>query len=169
MRATVEVIVDLTDGFCRHYLNQEYADLCRTMAAAISRKRPSPLLGGKTRSWACGIVYTLGRVNFLFDKAQTPHMSSAKLCAGFGVSSSTASAKSKRIMGCLGIKVMDPCWCLPGMIDKNPLAWLIEVNGMVVDARILPREMQEEAFRRGLIPYVRDRSSDTEDSFNARR
>jgi hypothetical protein len=28
------------------------------------------------------------------------------------------------------------------------------VNGLIVDARSLPRPMQEEAFRKGLIPYV---------------
>jgi hypothetical protein len=34
------------------------------------------------------------------------------------------------------------------------MAWMIEVNGLVVDARRLPREIQEEAFRKGLIPSI---------------
>ncbi len=38
------------------------------MAAALSRKRPSPLSTGRERSWAVGIIYALGQVNFLFDK-----------------------------------------------------------------------------------------------------
>ena len=29
------------------------------------------------------------------------------------------------------------------------MAWLIQVNGLIVDARKAPREVQEEAFRRG--------------------
>lgn len=36
----------------------------------------------------------------------------------------------------------------------NPLAWMIEINGLVVDARHLKREIQEEALRQGLIPYI---------------
>ena len=34
------------------------------------------------------------------------------------------------------------------------MAWMIQVNGLIVDARHLPRDIQEEAFRKGLIPYI---------------
>jgi hypothetical protein len=43
---------------------------------------------------------------------------------------------------------------LPSMLDENPLAWIVEVNGLPVDVRSMPREVQEEAYRLGLIPYV---------------
>jgi hypothetical protein len=36
--------------------------------------------------------------------------------------------------------------------------WFVEINGLVVDARTLPVEIQVEAWRRGLIPYVVDAS-----------
>lgn len=49
---------------------------------------------------------------------------------------------------------MHPEWCLPSTLEENPLAWLIEVNGLVVDARMMPKEIQEEAYLLGLIPYV---------------
>lgn len=39
-------------------------------------------------------------------------------------------------------------------MDQNPMAWMIQVNGLIADARRLPREVHEEAFREGLIPYV---------------
>jgi hypothetical protein len=39
-------------------------------------------------------------------------------------------------------------------MDKNPLTWLVIINGLVVDVRNLPREIQEELARRGLIPFV---------------
>jgi Domain of unknown function (DUF6398) len=41
--------------------------LSRAMAAALCRKRQNPLRLGQPKSWACGIVYVLGRVNFLDD------------------------------------------------------------------------------------------------------
>lgn len=57
-------------------------------------------------------------------------------------------------MDTLGIGLMDPHWALSSRMTDNPMAWLIQMNGMIIDARKLPREIQEEAFRRGLIPYL---------------
>jgi len=48
----------------------------------------------------------------------------------------------------------DPNWYLPSKMDENPMAWWIMVNGLIVDARHLPREVQEVAYEKGLIPYV---------------
>jgi len=30
---------------------------------------------------------------------------------------------------------MDPKWCVPSNIDKNPLAWMVSINGLIVDVR----------------------------------
>jgi hypothetical protein len=154
MREKYEAVTEITDEFCREHLNEEYADLCRKMAAALSRKRPSPLESGRARSWAAGVVYALGRVNFLFDKSHEPYMRATELCEKIGVSQGTASNKSREIWDRLDLMQMHPEWCLPSMLEENPLAWLIEVNGLVVDARMMPIEVQEEAYRLGLIPYV---------------
>lgn len=154
MREKYEAVTEITDEFCHEHLNEEYADLSRKMAAALSRKRPSLLESGRPRSWAAGIVYALGRVNFLFDKSQEPHMSAGELCEKIGVSQSTASNKSREIWDGLNLIQMHPEWCRSNMLEKNPLAWLIEVNGLIVDARMMPKEIQEEAHRLGLIPYV---------------
>jgi hypothetical protein len=147
-------IVALTDQFCQQRLNEEYRGLCRRMAAKLCRKRPSPVATGKTNTWACGIAYSVGRVNFLFDKSQTPHMRADELCQCFGLSPKTGSAKSTAIMELLKSGQADPNWTLPSRMAANPMAWLIQVNGFIVDARHAPREIQEEAFRRGLIPYL---------------
>ncbi len=72
MQAVYDAIVALTDKVCREHLNEEYAQFSRRLAATLCRKRLSPLVSGKPESWACGIVYALGQVNFLFDRSQTP-------------------------------------------------------------------------------------------------
>ncbi len=54
---------------------------------------------------------------------------------------------------------MDPDWSLPSMVEKNPLIWMLEVNGLIIDVRHAPREIQEEAFRKGLIPLYPSRVS----------
>lgn len=154
LQGKYDEIVTLTDQFCQQHLTEEYRDLCRRMVATLCRKRPSPLVTGKPNTWACGIVYAVGRVNFLFDKSQTPHMRADELFKHFGFSPKTGSAKSTAILELLKIGPMDPKWTLPSQQANNPMAWLIQVNGLIVDAREAPREVQEEAFRRGLIPYL---------------
>src|SRR3990172_3068436 len=39
-------------------------------------------------------------------------------------------------------------------MEENPMAWMISVDGLIVDVRHAPRPIQEEAFRKGLIPYL---------------
>jgi hypothetical protein len=43
---------------------------------------------------------------------------------------------------------------IPSMIDNSPMAWIIMVNGFAVDIRTMPFEIQEQAFQKGLIPYI---------------
>ena len=153
-QARHDEIIGLTDAFCQAHLTDEYAQLCRKLAAKLSRKRPSPLAKGRSKSWAAAVLYTIARVNFLFDKSQTPHMRADELCRKIGVSQGTASAKSKQIMDMLDIYQMHPDWSLPSQMDDNPMAWMIMVNGLIVDVRSMPRAIQEEAYRKGLIPYI---------------
>ena len=154
MRATFEAVVRLTDEFCRERLNEEYAEMARAMAAALGRKRPSPLASGQARTWACAILYELGRVNFLSDRASQPHMTLTELRAGFGVSQGTASAKARVIEDALRVRLFDPEWTLPSQRDRNPMVWMAEVNGLLVDLRDMPREVQEIAYEKGMIPYI---------------
>ena len=154
MQARFEEIAHLTEAFCRQYLNEEYRQLCRELTATLCRKRLSPLVRGKTTVWVCGIIHALGMVNFLFDSSQTPHIAASQIWEYFELSSSTMQAKSKQIRDLLGIYPMDPKWSTPAMLDQNPLVWMLEVNGLVIDVRHAPREIQEAAFRQGLIPYI---------------
>ena len=153
-RPAYDAVVALTDAFCRKHLDGEYEALCRKLAGALARKRPSPLLAGKPTTWACAIVRTIGWVNFLDDRSQKPHMKLTAIDKAFGVGESTGQGKSMLIRKMLKIKPMDPAWSLRSQMDRNPMAWMIQMNGFLVDARILKREFQEEALRRGLIPYI---------------
>jgi len=154
MRAACAAIVSLTDAFCREHLNEDYGALARRMTAALSRKRPSPLASGQSRTWACGIVYVLGQINFLTDPATQPFMTTADLCARFGVGQSTAHAKASAISRALDTSRLNPEWSLPSQLDQNPLVWMAEVNGFLVDLRDMPREVQQIAFDKGLIPHI---------------
>jgi hypothetical protein len=157
LQARYDEIVALTDAFCEAHLDAECAQLCRQMTATLGRKRLSPLQMGQANTWAAGIIHAIATVNFLFDKSVTPHTSFDDLAKAFGRAKSTIGTKSKEIRDLLKIGVMDPDWTLPSRIDHNPMAWRVSLDGMIVDARYLPRALQEEAYRRGLIPYVPDK------------
>lgn len=147
-------IVNLTEEVCKQHLNSDYATLARQLTATLSRKRPSPIVRGKPEIWACGIIYALGTVNFLFDKTQTPHMRADELCKAFGVSKSSGENKAKLIRDLLNMYPLDPNWCVPANLESNPLIWTLQVNGMMVDIRRMPREVQVIAYEKGLIPYI---------------
>ncbi len=154
MQVRFDDITRLTDDFSQAYLTDENASRCRELTATLCRKRPSPLSQGKAATWACGIIHTRGKVNFLFDASEKPYVPASQMASSFGLSSSTMQAKFKQIRDLLEMYQMTPDWTLPSKIDKNPLIWMIQVNGIIIDARHAPREIQEEAFRKGLIPYI---------------
>ena len=128
--------------------------LCRKLAEKLARKRPSPLLSGNLNAWATGIVRTVGWVNFLNDKSQTPHMSSSEIGHHLGTSQSGGAAKMATIRKLLKVHQLDPEWTLPSRMDDNPLIWMLNITGLMVDIRHAPRKVQELAFKKGLIPYI---------------
>jgi hypothetical protein len=146
-------VIELTNAFCLNHLNEGYRELCEDMIAALL-DIGVPLEKGRPASWASGIVHAVGWVNFLQDPSQSPHMTSAQLAEGFGVSQQTMQAKSRTIRDELDLMQMDPDWCLPALLKDNPLVWMLTVDGFFMDARTAPRELQEEAYRLGLIPYI---------------
>lgn len=158
MQEKYNAIVELTNSFSKEILDEEYAQLIRYAVAALCRKRPSPLEKGKANSWACGIVHAIGMVNFVFDNSQTPYISASNLYQAFGIGQSTGQSKSKVIRDVLGMDQLDPDWTLPSRLDNNPMVWMLSVNGVIVDIRSMPREAQEMAFEKGLIPYIPDNS-----------
>ena len=110
MQPIYDEITKQTDAVCSEHLDEEYAKLARKMTAALARKRPSPLERGRKDVWAAAIVYSLGNVNFLFDKTQVPHMKADELADLFGVSQKTAANKARQIKDILKMSQMDPKW-----------------------------------------------------------
>jgi len=150
----VQVVIGLIDQFCKEHLNEEYAVLCRKLAEKLGRKRPSPLLYGSPNAWASGIVRAIGGVNFLHDKSQTPYMRSTDIDHYLGTSPSSGAAKLAAIRKMFKMYQLDPNWTLPSRLEDNPMVWMLQVNGFMVDIRQAPREVQEIAFNKGLIPYI---------------
>lgn len=156
MHETFEAFAKLTDDFCEKHLNNEYRRLLRKLVAALCRKKPSPLLQGNTQTWAAGMIHALGTANFLFDGTQRPYVPSHLISEYFNLGQSTMSNKSKQIRNLMKISHWNPNWMLAERIEKSSLVWMVSLNGFQVDARYLPRQIQEAALEKGLIPYLPD-------------
>ncbi len=154
VRLVFDQITEITRVFCIQHLDAEYARLCDKLAAKLARKRPCPLLRGDRRIWAAGIVYAIGGVNFLADPDQRPHLRTDQLASLLGVKQTTMANKGRLIMDTPDIGLLDPEYCRSELLDRNPLVWMLEVNGLIVDARWLPEAVQVQAWQRGLIPYM---------------
>jgi hypothetical protein len=72
----------------------------------------------------------------------------------FGIAESTGQNKSKEIRKLLKMGQFSPEWTLPSKPARNPMVWMLQVNGLVIDIRHAPIELQEAAFEKGLIPFI---------------
>ena len=154
MQPVYEEIAGMIEEYCEKYMNEEYRTLCLRLLEKLCRKRPSPLLKGRRNTWAAGIVYAIAANNFIFDKSMPIHLTADELSRPFGIAPSTAGNKAAEIRKLVRMSPWDMEWLLQELIEDNPAIWMLSVDGFIVDARDLPLEFQQEAARRGLIPYV---------------
>ena len=142
MQEKYNEIAAILEPYCDEYLNDEYKELCLHALEKLCRKRPSPLISGKATTWAAGIIYAIGQNNFIFDKSQPIHMTAEEIVEPLGMAKTTAANKAAEIRKML-------------KIDHYTAEWVLaEVNGLAVDARTLPLEVQIYCAEKGLIPYV---------------
>ncbi|MBN8499003.1 DUF6398 domain-containing protein, partial [Accumulibacter sp.] len=86
--------------------------------------------------------------------SQTPHCKPRVIYDFFGIAESTGQSKSREIREALGMGSFSPDWTLPSRLTKNPLMWMLKVNGLLVDIRRAPLGLQRMAFEKGLIPFI---------------
>ena len=151
----LNVVIGLIDQFCKEHLNEEYAvalpqdgrEACPQAPFAFAQRKTEHL-GQRDRPhrW-------LGELP-LRQAPDAIHATCATSTHGFGISESSGAAKLAAIRKMLKITPLNYDWTLPSRMDKNPLIWMLQVNGMMMDIRHAPREAQEVAFSKGLIPYI---------------
>lgn len=154
IRTQAEAVLALADSFCDRHLDAEYKELCRRLIHKLARKRPSPLSRGEAKIWAGGAIYVVGRQNFLFDPSMRPHMTVDQISDGIGVPKSTLGNKAALMCKILRITRLTYDYHRREMLARDPLPWMIEVNGFLMDARQAPPDVQAELRRRGIIPDV---------------
>ena len=149
-----EDVSKLLTEYCEKYLDKEYEELCLHALDKLCCRRPSPMKRGRANTWTAGIIYAIGCNNFIFDKSQPIHMTAKELAAPFGIAASTASNKAATIKKLLKIDYSKAEWCLPSRTASNPMLWTVSINGFLLDARMLPLELQKACYEKGLIPFI---------------
>ena len=71
-----------------------------------------------------------------------------------GVKKTTMANKARLIRDTLRLRDFDSEFMRRDLVEATSLAWLMEVDGMVVDIRHAPAQLQVRAFELGLIPFV---------------
>mgnify|MGYP006988872378 FL=1 len=122
-------IAQMVTSFCKERLDAEYEQLCEKMVRKLGRKRNKPLLTGRTEIWAAAVVYTVGTMNFLFDKSFEPYVSSADINEHFGTSSSTVAQKARTIRQLLKLsQYWDKDFSTKHMQESNPMNMLMDLS-----------------------------------------
>jgi hypothetical protein len=139
-----QMLIKSTSDFCDKYLDEEYKNLCIKMIEKMKRKRNVPFVSGKLEIWAAAIIYSIGSVNFLFDKSFKPYATADDICNYFGTSKSTTSQKSKLIRDMFKMGYFSSEFQTARMNDSNPFSNMVMINGFIVDKRMLPEEIQDK-------------------------
>jgi hypothetical protein len=150
----------IVDRVCASVLGDrfgaEYAAAARSALATLCRKRPSPMASGPVAVWACAVVVAIYRANRHFAPESAPSPSPPSICEVFGVEFTRVEGKAVEAGKILGIDTVRHDWTLPSFRLANPMLWLVKAGDRTVDVRTAPRRIQEEAWRKGLIPFVPD-------------
>lgn len=125
-------IAEMAVKFCKEHIDEEYAALSEKMVRKLGRKRTNPLERGRLEIWAAAVVYTIGSMNFLYDKSFEPYIPSSVIQDYFDTSSSTVAQKSKQIKDMLKLRpYWDKDFSTKRMVEKNPFNGLSMIDGFI--------------------------------------
>ena len=136
-------LLDLTNAFCIHKLDEEYAEVCKKLILKLGLKRDVPFSRGKIEIWAAAVVHAIGSVNFLFDNSFEPHISAEEIYEYFGTKKSTVSNKAKQIRDMFKMGYYDSEFSTQYMKENDPFSQLVMVDGFTVPLSTIPENLQE--------------------------
>jgi hypothetical protein len=124
-------IVEQTTTFCKSNIDTEYTALCRKMARKLGSNSAKPFARGRIEIWAAAIIYTIGSINFLFDKSFAPYISSSTIHEYFGTKQTSISHKAAQIRKMLNMSYyFDKDFSTRYMRESNPLNLLGMADGL---------------------------------------
>lgn len=147
-------ISGLTDIFCLGYLSKKYVHASRTMVSQLCQSHISLVKPCKTKYWAAGTIHALAKTNQLYATETIPHVPASKVIDEFEISRSTIYKYANLIQQLINV----PCFQVPQNHQQQSQAtlsqWLISIDGIIIDAREMPHDIQKEAYQKGSIPHL---------------
>lgn len=137
-----EKLLEMTGTFCTQKLNDEYLQLCEKLIKKLGREKDVPFQRGKLEIWAAAVAYTIGSINFLFDKSTEPYMAATQISEYFGAKNSTVSNKAREIQSMFNLSYFSPEFSTQNSIESNPLISMVMVDGFIVPIDTLPEDLQ---------------------------
>lgn len=138
IKARENEIADMVVKFCKEHIDDEYAKLSEKMVRKLGRKRANPLERGRLEIWAAAIVYTIGAMNFLFDKSFKPYIPSSEINGYFGTKQASVAQKSAQIRQMLKLsRYWDKDFSTKQQAENNPFNNLMMINGFIVPRDLL--------------------------------
>ncbi|MCH2209237.1 MAG: DUF6398 domain-containing protein [Lentisphaerales bacterium] len=93
----VEELTALLAPFALEYMDSQLYGFVLKLLSKLSRKRTMDICKGKKEVWAGSIIYTIARLNFMFDKDQDYWVTADEIADFFKVKKSTVANKATRI------------------------------------------------------------------------
>lgn len=132
INAKKKLLIKMTAEFCSEHIDDEYSRLCKKLIEKMARKRTVPFLSGRIENWASAIIYTIGSINFLQDKAFQPYCPTEFICKFFGVSIGTTRQKAANMRNMFKMSYYDSEFSTERLLKDNPLSKLTMINGFIV-------------------------------------
>lgn len=137
-------LLDMTGIFCSQKLDDDYFQLSEKLIKKMCRKRDVPFKRGKLEIWAAAVIYTIGSINFLFDKSFEPYMAAQQISDYFGTKNSTVSNKARQIREMCNLTMFDNEFATEHMNKTNPFNDIVVVDGLIVPLSSIPESLQEQ-------------------------
>lgn len=136
-------LLEMTGMFCSQKLDDDYFKLSEKLIKKMGRKRDVPFKRGKLEIWAAAVIYTIGSINFLFDKSFEPFIKSEEISDFFGTKNATVSNKAGQIRKMFNLTMFDNEFATEHMNESNPLNDLVVVDGLIMPLSSIPENLQE--------------------------
>lgn len=138
----------LLHSFCEAFLNEELEGYVMRLSDKLSRKRKISLMHGNQKIWAAAIIYTIARLNFLFDKENEMYISHDQLCDFFEATKSTVGKKATQIEEVCNLTIGAEGYCSQEITDtftyyQTPEGFIIP-KSMLGDRKIIIESVEGE-------------------------
>ncbi|MEM7510432.1 MAG: DUF6398 domain-containing protein [Bacteroidota bacterium] len=153
-RKRLALIKQAVESFCEQHQLGELVSLAQHATYQLCRTGAHILDQESHSYWACGIMMNLLKVNGLFSRAGKLTLRPLQVSSFFQLTAAQATKSGTKVKSLLRIKTFSSEWQMKGRQLHSPNAWMIWFDGKLVDARMLSSEMQQKAFRQGLIPFL---------------